>query len=268
MTQRLTNIHGRLGGFGPDTGGTSGRPLIVPGGFMSGDHGNQMAMPSPGRVVMFDDFLGDVLADQWNAVETDADGAQAVLAGGIGGQLRITTGNDDGNDVVLPDLSGVTSYLNWQASNGGLEMQARINLSRITDAYAFIGFTDLITIEAPIICNSAETITTNASDAVGFVFDTNFTSATWHLCGVAGNTDATAQILTEAPVAATWVVLRIEVSADGVAKFFIDGVPVGSAMTGAVTAATDLTPALYASNTDGTSALTMDVDYCYVAMNR
>lgn len=266
---RITNsIDGRDIGKAANSAGGNPGPLISRGGFRSGDHGNQISLPSPSRVALFDDFLGDLLADEWNAVETDTDGAQAVLAGGIGGVLRITSGNDDGNGVVLPDASGVTSYLNWQASNGDLVFQCRFKMSRITDAYAFLGFTDLITIEAPIICNSAETLTTNATDAVGFVFDTNFTADTWHLCGVATDVDATAQILTTAPVADDYATYRIEVTAAGKASFFINGLPVGSVMTGAVTAAADLTPCILVSNQDGTSALTAEVDYVHVAMDR
>jgi hypothetical protein len=263
MSRVLTSLHGR------EVGLNQNRRLQCTKGFVAGDHGKQFSYHAPSRVALFDDFLGDVLADPWNAVEgTDTDATQAVLAGAIGGALRLTTGNDDANLTVLTDLSGVTSYLNWQASNGGLVMQARIKTSRITLAYLFVGFTDVITAEVPIQCNSAETITTTASDAVGFVFDTAFTSDTWHLCGVAGDTDATTQILTDAPVADDYETLRVEVTAAGVATFFRNGVQVGTAMSGAVTPATDLTPAIYVSNTDGTSAITLDVDYIYVGMDR
>lgn len=263
MSRVLTSLHGR------ECGLTNDRKLLATGGFVAGAHGKQIHLPSPSTVSLFDDFLGDVLADEWNAVETDTDGAQAVLAGGIGGVLRITSGNDDGNVVVLPDLSGVTSYLNWQASNGGLAVQTRIKISRITLAYIFVGFTDLITIEAPVIASgTGDGITTNASDAVGFMFDTGADSDTWFLVGVAGDTDATAQVLATAPVADDYVTLRVEVSAAGLATFYINGTQVGTSMSGAVTAATDLTPCVYVSNTDGTNAITLDVDYVHVSMNR
>ena len=267
----LTSNHRRKVGLTAEgnVGAQKGKAMLVAsGGFIAGERGNAIALPGPSTVALFDDFLGDVLADEWNAVETDTDGAQAVLAGGIGGTLRITTGNDDGNGVVLPDASGVTSYLNWQASNGGLVIQARVKMSRITDAYLFVGFTDLITIEAPIVCNTAETITTTATDAVGFVFDTNFTADTYHLCGVANNVDAAIQIIAGAPVADDYETLRIEVSAAGIASFFRNGAQVGTAMTGAVTPSVDLTPIVLASNQDGTTALTCDVDYIHVAMTR
>ncbi len=272
MTISLSNIKGRKLGLGPE--GTVGAakgvsPLVVGGGLISGTHGKQIFFPSPDTVALFDDFLGDVLADEWNAVETDTDGAQAVLAGGIGGLLRITTGNDDGNVVVLPDLSGVTSYLNWQASNGGLRMAVRLKISRITLAYIFVGFTDVVTVEAPIYsAGSVDTITTDATDAVGFMFDTGMATDTFHLVGVATDVDATRQAISTAPVADTFLTLALEVSAAGVATFFVNGNPVGTPMSGAVTAAADLTPVIYASNTDGTSTLTMDVDWANVSMNR
>lgn len=230
--------------------------------------GSPMEFGGPNRIVLFDDFLGDVVGDAWNFVETDTDATGAVLAGAIGGAFQITPGNDDANGTVLTDLAGITSYLNWQASNGGLVMQARIKASRITDAYYFVGFTDVGTIEAPIICNTAETITTNATDACGFLFDTNFTADTWHLVGVATNTDATAQILTAAPVAADYETLRIEISAAGVATFYRNGRQVGTRMTGAVTAGADLTPCIYASSLETTTPQTLDIDYVLVAMNR
>lgn len=272
MVQILTSLRGRDVGLAPEgkTGAHKGkRELISAGGFRSGVHGNQFSHPSPSRVVLIDDFLGDVLADEWNAIETDTDGAQAVLAGGIGGILRITSGNDDGNGVVLPDLSGVTSYLNWQASNGGLEMQVRFKMSRITDAYAFIGFTDLVTVEAPIIsAGSVDTLTSNATDAVGFMFDTNMATDTFHLVGVATDVDATRQAISAAPVADDYATFRLEVSAAGAATFYLNGLQVGTTMSGAVTAAADLTPIVAVSNQDGTSALTAEVDYIALGMNR
>lgn len=276
---RITrSIDGRDFGIGANSASGTPGPAISRGGFRSGDHGNQISLPSPTRVVLFDDFLGDVLADEWNAVETDTDGTELILAGGIGGVLRITSGNDDGNGVVLPDAAGVTSYLNWQASNGDLVFQTRFKMSRITDAYAFLGFIDLVTIEAPIIASGTlQGITTNATDAVGFMFDTNTaTTDNWLLVGVAADVDATVQTLVTAtvgaaqaaPVADDYATFRIEVTSAGKATFYINGNQVGNSMTGAVTPGADLTPVVLVSNQDGTSALTAEIDYIHVAMDR
>jgi hypothetical protein len=273
MGSILTSLHGRKVGLTAEStvGAQKGKSLLLSqGGFISGDHGNQIALPSPTTVALFDDFCGDVLQDPWNAVEgSDTDGAQAVLAGGIGGVLRLTSGNDDANGTQATDASGVTSYLNWQASNGGLVFQTRIKVSRITDAYIFAGFTDVITAELPIIsAASANTLTSNASDAVGFMFDTNMTADNWWLVGVKADTDATAQNTSVAPVADDYETLRIEIGATGIATFFRNGKQVGTAMADAVTAATDLTPCVYVSNADGTSTVTLDVDYIHCAMTR
>jgi hypothetical protein len=263
MSRILTSLHGHLLGLDND-----GR-LLCPGGFVSGNHGSQIALPSPRVVSFFDDFLGDVIADQWNLVEgTDsATSDAAILAGGIGGILRITTG--DAGTGLAADMPQLTQALQWQASNGGLVFEARIKLSAITTCYAFLGFTDLVTLEAPIIsAASADTFTSNASDAVGFMFDTRMSTDNWWLTGVAADVDATHQNSGYAPVADTYEVLRVEVSAAGVANFFRNGIQVGSAMTGALTPGADLTPTIAVGKTSVAASMTADLDYVHVAMLR
>lgn len=267
----LNQLIGRYIGAGPANHNTGlPGPMISHGGLRLGDHGSQFSFPHPRRVVLLDDFLGDVVADQWNLLEgtdsatTDA----AIISGGIGGVLRLTSG--DAGTGLAADLVEMTQTLNWQASNGGLEIEARLKLSRITNAYAFFGFTDLAaSLEAPIVsAASADTLTTNASDAVGWMFDTRMAADNWWLTGVAADIDATAQNSGYAPVADTYEVLRIEVNSSGVATFFRNGKQVGTPMSGALTPATDLTPVLALGNTSGTSSFTMDVDYFYVGMDR
>ena len=135
---------------------------------------------------------------------------------------------------------------------------------------AFLGFTDQIAaLEAPIeSAASGNTLTSNASDAFGFMFDTRMTDDTWWAVGVAADVDATAQNTGIAPTAAQYQRLRVEVNAEGVASFFINGNPVGTKMTGAVTPATLLTATFGASKTSVAASMTMDVDYRHVAMLR
>lgn len=270
MVQRITEIHGRLGGFGPNTGGSSGRPLIVPGGFMAGDHGSQFAMPSPGRVVVTDDFNGNAVdTNRWGFVEgTDsATSAPSILAGGIGGVLRLTTG--DAGTGLAADTIQLVQALQWQASNGGLAIEARFKLSQITVCWVFFGFTDVLTLEAPVIsAASADTLTTNASDAVGVMFDTRMSTDNWWLTGVATDVDATAQNAGVAPVADTYEVWRIEIDSSGVAQFYRNGAAIGTRMTGALTPGADLTPTFCVSKVSGASSMTADIDYIHVSMNR
>lgn len=272
MSEILTSLHGRKVGLTREgtVGAHKGKSrLLSDGGFSSGGKGTAIASPSPSTVAYFDDFVGDVIADQWNVVEgTDsATSDAAILAGGIGGVLRFTTG--DAGTGLAADMVQMTQALQWQASNGGLVIQSRFKLSAITTCYVFFGFTDLVTLEGPIIsAASADTITTNATDAVGFMFDTRMTTDNWWLVGVANDVDATAQNTGFAPVADTYETLRIEVSAAGVATFFRNGLQVGVAMTGAVTAATDLTPTFNVSKTSVTASMTADMDYIAISMNR
>ena len=218
---------------------------------------------------VFDDFLGDVIADQWNYTE-GTDGATAdaaILAGGPGGVLRMTTG--DAGTGLAADLCMITTALQWRASNGGLSATAKFKLSQITDAYLFFGFTDVVTLEAPIEASgTGNALVSNASNAVGFLFDTRMTDDKFWLVGVKADVDAVAQNTAVAPVAATDVTLSVLVSTDGTASFYINDVGVGSAMVNAVTAATMLTPAFAASKTATATSMTADVDFVGVSMDR
>ena len=100
------------------------------------------------------------------------------------------------------------------------------------------------------------------------MFDTRMTTDVWHLVGVAADVDATRQATAFAPVADTYETFRIELSATGVATFYRNGVQVGTSMSGAVTAATLLTPTVMVGNTSGTSSFTADLDYLHCSMAR
>jgi hypothetical protein len=228
------------------------------------------AYASASKVALFDDFLGDVLADQWNYVEgTDtatADGA--ILAGGQGGVLRITSG--DAGTGLAADLAVVNSALQWKASAGGLIAEARVKPSAIAaGSYYFFGFTDTLSLEAPVeSAASGNTLTSNASDAVGFMFDTRMTDDNLWLVGVKADVDATAQDSEVALTAAEYVTLKVEVTATGDAIFFVNGQQVGSILEDAVTPGTALTPVFANGKSSATVSNTLDVDYVNVSANR
>jgi len=260
MSNIQKSIEGNLLGLDSDS------RLICPKGFVSGNHGSQFFHSSPSVISDLDHFTGAAISTKWSIVEgTDsATSASAILAGGIGGVLRLTTG--DAGTGLAADMIQMTQALQWQASNGGLYIEARFKLSAITTCYAFFGFTDLVTLEAPIeSAASADTITTNASDAVGVFFDTRQSTDQWFLAGVAANTDATHVASGYAPVADTYEVWRIEVDTAGAASFYRNGALIGK-VTGAVTAATDLTPTIAVSKTSVAASMTMDIDYVAIGM--
>lgn len=276
MKRILTSLHDTNTVGIEHNGGLVTRQGLYVGSGKGGSVYGQMPMPSPRHVVFFDDFNRafdpTVATDPYVYTEgTDsATSAAAILAGGIGGVLRLTTG-DAGSGLAADTCQLTTRVLGWQASNGGLTYEIRVKLSAITTCWAFFGFTDTVaaSLEAPVIsASSANTITTNASDAVGWMFDTRMSTDNWWMVGVAADTDATAQNSGYAPVADTYEVLRISISAAGAATFYRNGVPVGKIMSGAVTAATDLTPIIAVSKTSVAASMTCDVDYLMCAMDR
>jgi hypothetical protein len=263
------SLHGRHSGHDLPRIDGNAKPLRAAGGLRAGDVGKQRRFEDPSTVAFFDDFLGDVIADQWNVVEgTDAATSDAaILAGGMGGVLRITTG--DAGTGTAADMVVLNQALQWQASNGCLSVEARFKLSAITTCYAFFGFTDTVAYEAPIVsAASADTITTTATDAVGFMFDTRMATDNWFAVGVATDVDATLQNLAVAPVADTYATFRITVSATGAATFYYNGNAIGTKMTGALTAAADLTPVFAVSKTSVAASMTADIDYFHCSMDR
>lgn len=260
----LTSIHGKLLGLGHR------KQLIAPNGLLIGDDSGQTAVPSPIHNVIFDDFLQGFNTGTWLATEgTDsATSAAAVVSTGIGGVLRLTTG--DAGTGYATDAEQITQNGTfWRAADNGLIIEARVSLSQITEDYFFLGFTDTTALEAPIIsAGSGNTITTNATDAVGFMFDTRMSTDNWWLVGVANDVDATAQNSTFAPVVNTYEVLRIEIDTAGVAVFFRNGVQVGTAMSGAIRPSIALTPIYAFSKLSTATSVTADVDYVGVSKRR
>lgn len=265
MSRILTSIHGKK--FGIDHEGRA----LSPGGLVLGNNGKQRVVGDPNNVALWDDFESGLNTARWKLTEgTDsATSTAAILAGGMGGVLRLTTG-DAGTGIAADGNQLSQNALMWQASNGNLIMETKLKLSAITTCYAFVGFTDQVaSLEAPVIsASSANTITTNATDAVGFMFDTNMADDNWWLVGVDTNVDATHQDTGFAPVADTYETFRVELTATGEARFFRNGNQVGTQMSAAVTPATDLSPVILVSKLSVTATMTMDIDYVHVAMNR
>lgn len=220
-------------------------------------------------VVLHDDFTSDAVDAGWNVVEgTDsATSVHALDADDPNGVLVFTTG--DAGTGLAADMIQLTRDLHWRAADGGLEIEARFSLSAITTCYVFLGFTDVVTLEGPIVsAASGNTLTSNASDAVGIMFDTRMTDDKWWLVGVDTDVDATAQNSTYAPVAATYETWKIAVSSAGVATFYRNGTLVGTAMAASVTPSIALTPTFAVSKTSVAASMTANLDYISVRKER
>ena len=191
---------------------------------------------------------------------SDTEAADPVISSNT---LVMVTGNAgtgfaaDGTQAI-----GDTGYT---LAAGAKVLEARLKLSAITTVSMFFGWTDQkAALEIPIeSAASADTITTNATDAIGFMFDTSMSTDNIWLTGVNNNSDETAQNSAIAPVANTYITLRIETNTSGDATFYINGVIAGSQMTTAAATGVTLYPTLAASART-TSSRTMTVDYLYL----
>jgi hypothetical protein len=221
------------------------------------------------QIKWYDDFTGDTLDARYATLLEGTDAATidaAIVSTVEGGILRCTTG--DVGTGLAADMGQLVSALEWKASRGGLAYEIRLALSAITNCYGFFGFTDFLSLEAPIIsAGAANTITTTATDAVGFMFDTRMSTVNWWGVGVANDVDMVSLNIGFAPVAATYARLRVEVSAAGAASFYYNGTLVGT-VAGAVTPTVLLTPTLNFGKLSVAASMTFDVDYWLQAQNR
>jgi hypothetical protein len=236
---------------------TYGQPFIW-NGFMW-----RALQDGPGNIRSFDHFLGDVIADQWSASQgSDAQGAiAAIVAASSKGEIILTAG--DSNDIN--GISCLTKALTFAPANGSLIFEAKVKLSSIASVACFIGLSDVLatTTKEETASLATTTFTTAASDCLGFLFDTAATNDFWHILGVRADTDVSPTNTGVAPVADTYTVLRILLTATGIAKFYIDGVLVGTLGTVAepvCTVATKLTESAYV-NSRTTATKTMTFDY-------
>lgn len=228
-------------------------------GTVSGDHGS--------TVTFMDDFLGKAIGATWG-VQKGSDGAAANFAfsAATSGNILATTGAGAGASYAANGVQ-LDHALNWVAANGNLVFEAKVKISAITAVAIYVGLTDqLSALEMPVTL-STTTFTTNCTDGVGFLFDTNATTDTIRCVGVANDVDATMQDTGLAYVADTFKTFRIEITSAGVATFYIDGVVVGSAMTGAVTASVALTPVV-AAFAEAAASRTVSVDYILLQQTR
>jgi hypothetical protein len=193
-------------------------------------------------------------------------GNAVAISAGKGGRVSILTASDDG--AITANASSLyLEGLDWRADQGGLVMEARLQLDVVATAYCFVGFTDTIstTLEAPIFLVAGD-IDSDAANACGVAFDADGTSTKWFHGGVKANAD-TVPAYGSAPTAATYTTIRVEVSAAGAVQGFVDGVAIGAAVANAVTATTALCPCIVVANRSA-AAITALVDYFYVQGDR
>jgi len=225
------------------------------------------------RVEIFDDFLYQTIAETdtpWvlnSGADTEA--IDPAINAQEGGVIRLTTGDADG--TMANDGSQIVCAVPVQADGGGLVFETRLHINTaITDISVCAGLTDSTSLEEPFSIGASDAITSTASDAACFVYDTGADTDEWFACAVDSDTDDSGNATTsQAPVADTYQILRIEVSSDGATiKFYIDGTLVKT-LSGDAGVSPDVN--LYATVSacaTTTTSKTVDVDYIYVGHER
>ena len=235
--------------------------------------GREMVVGAGGRlnttpiVQWFSDFLGDALEDEILAGVGSGTGNAVALSVGVNGRAEIKTSSADAA-IGANGSSLSLGALNWRADQGGLMMEARIQVDNIAGEMVFVGFTDALasTVEAPIFLNAAD-LDSDADNACGVLFDTAGTTAQWCQGGVKATTDTAPAYSGAAPVAATWYTVRVEVSAAGAVQGFVNDVAIGPAVANAITVTTPVCPIIFVANR-GAAARNVLVDYLHVQANR
>jgi hypothetical protein len=183
---------------------------------------NKGLTPELLKTRLVDDFFGDSLDPRWNGVN-GSDGT--VVAPGIAtgvaaanGVALLSSGTNVGGTMTLNGVQ-LESQLNWLVSKGGLAFEARVRIPGIaTNAAWFLGYTDSVAVlEMPFTLAAGNVLTSTASNAVGFLYDTASDDPdNWWAVGVANDVDATKQNLGVAP-STVFETLRVDVNRSGVA---------------------------------------------------
>jgi len=208
------------------------------------------------QVVMFDDFLGDVLDVEWRTADTGSgSSADAVISAGANGTIVMVTGTADNG------YSALSRELNFQGQLNCV-LAARIKVDDIAAVKMEIGFTDAHDDAGAV--NTLATYSTTATDWVGWIFDTDDT-AYWQATGVDSNTEATKIEPSIAPVAATYETLIVALE-DTTAHFYrldANGYQTyrSAPMTGACTKDVSLTPWVFVQSREASDSKTLTVDY-------
>lgn len=281
----LKSLHRRAIGIGRDD------KIIARAGFVAGGEDKPaIVLPgNPDTVALFDDFLGDLVADEWAYVEADTGYAGAIQTG-TSGVFRITGSETQavtGDSAAAALTGGLVK--NWKANQGvgsmktdrALRLSARVKLETVTRTaeggrtHAFIGFSDSGGAEAPAYDTGAGVIST-AADMVGFLFSPGGDTG-WSLVSaksVAG--DSGDQLVVAGasygPSDNTYATLEVEVRSGlsdtgGTAHFYINGIKRGT-ISSPVASTVALTPWVGMWVQDTGAAQFMDIDYIAVSAPR
>ena len=236
-----------------------------------------------GRIRLFEDFLGgaDIAITDTDAIKTAAGvcGPFAVygslaeadcgitLVGKSSGYCRIAGTDEDGYGLAIGTEVSLSPAL-----NGPIIVEARVEIPTLTARDIFIGLmaTAADDIAEPVACSG--TTITKVVACTGFLFSSDLTATTtWHMPYIlASDTTQTSTNVasSQTAVAGESDILRLEVFADGGARWTINGKLEQSVGPGLAATPTTLMAAIIGTFGTTTTATSVDVDYFMVEANR
>lgn len=216
-----------------------------------------------GFVRFFDDFTDDAInTNNWSVTDMTG-GTNFAINVQVNGVLRGIAHTSADQGVIL------LGELNWQADDGGpLIFECRMKPEANTGALYYMGFSDAKTQEQAMDYNGGS-LTTAATDAVGFYYAGSESSPTWRCGGVKNGTDSTQTAASSNfnPATGTWQTFRIVLDENGDGSFYIDGNIIVEGVEDCVTVDTSLLQTVGVWM-DATSVPQMDIDYIYVSKGR
>lgn len=175
---------------------------------------------------LVDDFLGVTLDPTKWILKHGANGVVnptdfAITTPKAGGFAVGVTGSAGSGTMALNGIS-ISSAQNYRADKDGLAAEVAINVSSAVGVVICVAFTDQVTALEMPITYSGTTPTPVATDAFGFIFDTNSTNDKWTMFGIANDVAVSKETTTAA--SPTTQRLRISADTDGIANYYINGV--------------------------------------------
>lgn len=253
-----------------------------------------------GSIVLFEDFLGDVLADSplVSVIQSGTALTAGVISTGGGGTVSAGQGGwvagktDDVDaeidELIFGGLSTATAgaiFRPERAGNGVMVMEMGLVIpTALTARQYFCGWTDDPTegtgTNGPLNITGTYTLAAIADDAAGWIYSSLATAPTiWKYGSVKATVVSNMSSAFEGPTAVVdaYTVLRTEIDAAGNAYFYASCS--GSTAIGrqapvmygsnplAVTATVPLVPVLTIAPT-ATTGVEWEVDYCFAATAR
>ena len=218
-----------------------------------------MAQSGYGKISIFEDFLAgeDIVAATAATRAFGGSGLRGIGQGIAEADSGITVGEADGLNGV-----GILTTTNEDAHSCGLttgkvfdvgkmapiNIECRVQFPDLDTKAFYFGLTDVnddtSILEGNNLVAASGTLTLSASDLCGFLIDAEATDdEDWIMVYNGGTTSGETTIANidadNDAVAGEWDILRLEVSINGTARWFVNGV-LKQTVTGAVSTSTDL----------------------------